>query len=95
MRHITSNDLPEDIARRAEAQVAAGRFASVEEVVRASVEAMDAYQETVQEWLHYVRQEARDGFAEIERGEFVKGTPAEIMSSIRAEAANRIKQEEA
>jgi Arc/MetJ-type ribon-helix-helix transcriptional regulator len=39
-RHIESTDLPEDIARVAEAQVAAGRFASVEDVVRAGVEAM-------------------------------------------------------
>lgn len=39
-RHIESADLPEDIARLAEAQVAAGRFASVEEVVRAGVEAI-------------------------------------------------------
>lgn len=33
-RHIEAADLPEDIARTAEAQVAAGRFASVEDVVR-------------------------------------------------------------
>lgn len=39
-RHIEAADLPEDIARLAEAQVAAGRFASVEEVVRAGVEAI-------------------------------------------------------
>lgn len=39
-RHIASADLPEDIARLAEAQVAAGRFASVEDVVRAGVEAI-------------------------------------------------------
>jgi antitoxin ParD1/3/4 len=39
-RHIESADLPEDIARLAEAQVAAGRFATVEDVVRAGVEAL-------------------------------------------------------
>ena len=39
-RHIQSTDLPDDIARIAEAQVAAGRFASVEDVVRAGVEAI-------------------------------------------------------
>ena len=32
-RHIEATDPPEDIARTAEAQVAAGRFASVEDVV--------------------------------------------------------------
>jgi antitoxin ParD1/3/4 len=39
-RHIQSADLPEDIARLAEAQVAAGRYATVEDVVRAGVEAV-------------------------------------------------------
>ncbi len=39
-RHLESADLPEDIARTAEAQVAAGRFATVEDVVRAGVEAI-------------------------------------------------------
>jgi Arc/MetJ-type ribon-helix-helix transcriptional regulator len=37
-RHIEAADLPEDIARAAEALVTAGRFASVEDVVRAGVE---------------------------------------------------------
>ena len=44
-RHIESADLPEDIARMAEAQVAAGRFASVEDVVRAGVEAVARIEE--------------------------------------------------
>jgi antitoxin ParD1/3/4 len=39
-RHIQAADLPEDIARMAEAEVAAGRFATVEDVVRAGVEAL-------------------------------------------------------
>lgn len=34
-------DLPEDVARRAAMLVASGRFASVEEAVRAGVEALD------------------------------------------------------
>jgi Arc/MetJ-type ribon-helix-helix transcriptional regulator len=37
-RHIEAADLPEDIARAAEALVTAGRFATVEDVVRAGVE---------------------------------------------------------
>ena len=37
-RPIEAADLPEDIARIAEAQVAAGNYASVEEVVRVGVE---------------------------------------------------------
>jgi Arc/MetJ-type ribon-helix-helix transcriptional regulator len=39
-RHTEATDLPEDIARAAKAQVAGGRFASVEDVVRAGVEAL-------------------------------------------------------
>jgi len=39
-RHLEASDLPDDIARKAEAQVATGRFANVEAVVRAGVEAI-------------------------------------------------------
>lgn len=38
MRHV---DLPEDLLRLAEAQVTAGRAASIEDVVRAGVEALE------------------------------------------------------
>jgi antitoxin ParD1/3/4 len=44
-RHLAAADLPDDIARVAEAQVAAGRFASVEDVVRAGVAAIAAYEQ--------------------------------------------------
>ena len=40
-RSLTAADLPEDIARIAEAEVAAGNFASIEDVVRAGVEAVE------------------------------------------------------
>ena len=43
--HLAAADLPEDIARTAEAEVAAGRFASVEDVVRAGVEAIATLQQ--------------------------------------------------
>ncbi len=39
---ITSADLPPHLARFAEAQIAAGRFASVEDVVEAGLEALKA-----------------------------------------------------
>ncbi|HEU4410182.1 MAG TPA: type II toxin-antitoxin system ParD family antitoxin [Polyangiaceae bacterium] len=39
-RRLEATDLPEDIARLAQAQVASGRFATVEDVVRAGVEAV-------------------------------------------------------
>jgi antitoxin ParD1/3/4 len=39
-RRLEAADLPEDIARLANAQVASGRFATVKDVVRAGVEAV-------------------------------------------------------
>ncbi len=39
-RPLSLNDLPEDIARFAEAQLASGRFSSVEDVIRAAAEAL-------------------------------------------------------
>lgn len=44
-RPIKATDLPADVARIAEAQVAAGRFASIEEVVRAGILAVKREQE--------------------------------------------------
>jgi len=80
-RNIDAADLPDDIARIAEAQVAAGNFASVEEVVRASVQALEARE---QDWLEYARDLWQERKAAAERGEFSEGTPAEIMARIRA-----------
>ncbi len=85
MRHITSDDLPEDVARRAEAQVASGRFKNVEDVIRAGVEALDTREALAHEWLEYLRLEAAEGFAELDRGECVRGTPAALMKAINAE----------
>ena len=36
--HLTPADLPEDVARFAEAQIATGRFASVDELISAGIE---------------------------------------------------------
>ncbi|MBV9949711.1 MAG: type II toxin-antitoxin system ParD family antitoxin [Myxococcales bacterium] len=44
-KHLTAADLPEDLARFAEAQVAAGRFESVEDVLRAGKEALEHEQQ--------------------------------------------------
>ncbi len=80
-RHLDSADLPEDIAQIARAQVAAGNFDSVEEVVRASVQALEASEN---EFLDYARDLWRERKAAAERGEFSEGTPAEVMARIRA-----------
>ena len=49
-RHIDPADLPEAVARFAEAEVAAGRYASVEDVLIAAVEALRQRAEAEQEW---------------------------------------------
>jgi putative addiction module CopG family antidote len=79
-RHLDPADLPEDIARIAEAQVAAGNFESVEEVVRASVQALEHRE---QEWLEYARELWRERKAAAERGEFSEDAPSEMMARIR------------
>lgn len=73
--------LPDDIARIAEAQVAAGNFDSVEDVVRASVEALEARDH---EWLEYARDLWRERRAAAARGEFAAGSPSEVLARIRA-----------
>jgi antitoxin ParD1/3/4 len=73
-RHLKSADLPEDIARIAEAQVAAGRFASIEDVVRAGVEAVARIEQK--------REAVR---AALEEGERSGGFEGDAFASVRAE----------
>jgi Arc/MetJ-type ribon-helix-helix transcriptional regulator len=81
-RHLDPADLPEDVARYAQAQVAAGRVASIEDVLSAGVEALEERDRADQEWRSGVRKEAEDGFAELDRGEGTLGTAAEHMARI-------------
>lgn len=83
-RHLDPADLPEDVARYAQAQVAAGRFASIEDVLSAGIEALQDRDQQDQDWLAYARKEAEDGFAELDRGEGIIGTAAEHMARIDA-----------
>ena len=73
-RHIEATDPPEDIARTAEAQVAAGRFASVEDVVRAGVEAIA----TLEQKRAAVR-------AALQEGELSGVFEGDAFASVRAE----------
>jgi antitoxin ParD1/3/4 len=73
-RHLAAADLPEDIARAAEAQVAAGRFASVEDVVRAGVEAIA----TIEQKRAAVR-------AALQEGELSGDFDGDAFESVRAE----------
>ena len=60
-RHIDVAALPEDIARIAEAQVAAGNYASVEDVVRAGVEAVQRRSQRQQQKREALRSALEDG----------------------------------
>lgn len=73
-RHIVSADLPEDIARVAEAQVAAGHFANVEDVVRAGVESVARDAEK--------RESLRKALEDGERSGIFEG---DAFASVRAE----------
>lgn len=75
MRHI---DLPDDVVRLAEAQVAAGRFASVEEVIRAGVEAIEHGTPDDQEWTDYARAAWQRGVESLDRDGPVLTTDAEF-----------------
>jgi len=74
LQAIEAADLPGDIARTAEAQVATGRFATVEDVVRAGVEAIA----TMDQKRTAVR-------AALEEGELSGVFEGDAFASVRAE----------
>jgi Arc/MetJ-type ribon-helix-helix transcriptional regulator len=88
-RPLDPADLPENVARYAQAQVSAGRFASVEEVLSAGIDALQQREQREDEWLAYARKEA----AELDQGEGIRGTAEEHMAridaAVRARTAER------
>ena len=92
-RYLDLASLPESVARYAQGQVAAGRFASIEDVLSAGVEALQERDEADPEWLTYARTEAESGFAALDRDEGIPGTAdehvARIDAAVRARAAAR------
>ena len=83
MQTYTPTSIPNDIAVRAAAQVAAGRFGSIGDVLRGGLDVLDIQKEADDEWLDYARREAAAGFAELDRGEGISGTAEEHMARIR------------
>lgn len=83
-RYLDLSSLPESVARYAEGQVAIGRFASIEEVLAAGVEALEARDEADRDWIAYARRESDAGFAALDRGEGIQGTADEHMARIDA-----------
>jgi Arc/MetJ-type ribon-helix-helix transcriptional regulator len=83
-RQLDPADLPEPVARFAQAEVAAGHYASVEDVLTAGVAALKDRAEAEQEWLTFARDLWNERSAAADRGEFAEGTHAEIMARILA-----------
>jgi Arc/MetJ-type ribon-helix-helix transcriptional regulator len=83
-RYLDLANLPENVARYAQGQVSAGRFASIEDVLSAGVEALQERDEADQEWLAHARREAESGFAALDRDEGIRGTADEHMARIDA-----------
>jgi antitoxin ParD1/3/4 len=78
-------NLTDELDRFVASKVASGKYENASEVVRAALRALEEQEEQRREWVAFLRREAADGFAELDRGEGIAGTPSEIMSSIRAE----------
>jgi Arc/MetJ-type ribon-helix-helix transcriptional regulator len=81
---LDPSTLPEPVARFAQAEVAAGHYPSVEDVLTAGVEALRERAEADEEWLLYARDLWKERAAAADRGEFSEGTSAEMMARIRA-----------
>jgi len=78
MSKFPATDAPDELVRFAEAQIAAGRFANMEQVVRAGVESLKERDEAEKVWVDYARDKwrsgkeasARDGAVEMDDAQF-------------------------
>ena len=91
-RHLDTSNLPENVVRYAQDQVDAGRFATIEDVLSAGIEALQERDQADQEWLAHARKEAEVGFAALDRGEGIRGTVDEHMARIDAAVRARVAQ---
>jgi Arc/MetJ-type ribon-helix-helix transcriptional regulator len=66
-RSIDPSEIPEEVARFAEAQIAAGRFASVGEVLLAGKEALEQREATDAERAHRLRLAYEEGMESLRR----------------------------
>jgi Arc/MetJ-type ribon-helix-helix transcriptional regulator len=85
MTKLDHVSLPEEVARFAAAQVAAGRFRTIDEVLAAGVEALQERDELYDDWLGYARERFAQGRAAFERGDVITTTPDELMDGIESE----------
>jgi len=89
-RHLDPCNLPEHVARYAQGQVDTGRFSSIEDVLSASVEALQERDQADQEWLAYARKGAENGFAALDRGEGILGSVDEHLARIDTAVRARV-----
>jgi Arc/MetJ-type ribon-helix-helix transcriptional regulator len=82
LEHVTLSD---EAARFAAAQVSAGRFQSVDDVLAAGVEALQERDQIQHDWLVYARRCFDQGRTAFSRGEILETTPDELMDSIEQE----------
>jgi Arc/MetJ-type ribon-helix-helix transcriptional regulator len=82
MTKLDHVSLPDEAARFAAAQVEAGRFRSIDDVLAAGVEALRERDEFQDEWLSDARQRFTEGRKVFARGDVVHVTPDELMDGI-------------
>ncbi len=88
---ITLDDLPEDLARFVEAQIASGRFTTLEDVLRACVHALEHQNagSARRDANENLRRLVEDDFKAFDRGDCIETTPDELMDGIEAELGLR------
>jgi Arc/MetJ-type ribon-helix-helix transcriptional regulator len=72
MSKFPPTEAPDELVRFAEAQIAAGRFTSMEQVVRAGVESLKERAEAEEAWLGFAREKWRSGKESSARDEAVE-----------------------
>ena len=75
-------ELPEDLLHFAQTQVDKGHYKNVVEVIRDAFSALQKYREK----LEVIRDAADIGFGQLDSGDYIEGTPKELMARIRNEA---------
>jgi len=79
--------IPPDFERAVLDRVASGRYASVEDVLEACLEALSQTEESPAEEMEWLRAQVDVGIAEADRGELIPGD--EAFRQIRAELRRR------
>jgi Arc/MetJ-type ribon-helix-helix transcriptional regulator len=85
MTKLSDVTLSDEAVRFIAAEVAAGRFRSMDHALQAGVEALKERDETERDWLQYARQRFAEGRTAFARGEVLETTPDELMDGVEKE----------